>query len=179
MCFFTELRDPLSHLPTSFLLALVAAIPNHTIRYFALSLIICFGVLCTIHLKSPSTQLRRLGTIIHETDELLRRAMAQCPREYIKLVEQMGRLLEANKTTSLIKCRILTSAGGWFSWTNYRVLSSAIGECAKRVKTIHTTAQLTIEAEHQRKINDDINEMQFILGVSTTSDSAFKYCGYS
>ncbi|KAF8215129.1 hypothetical protein K438DRAFT_1749213 [Mycena galopus ATCC 62051] len=168
MCSFTELRDPSSHLPTSLLLALVAAIPNHAIRYFALTAIICFGVLCTIRLKSPTAQLHHLATMIDATDELLRRAMAQCPRE-------------ANKMASLVKCRILTSARGWLSWTNYRGLSNSIAECVKYVKNIHTAVELTMEAENQRKIEDDINEMQFILAASSTQNTSYpesQYCAY-
>ncbi|KAF8215131.1 hypothetical protein K438DRAFT_2008582 [Mycena galopus ATCC 62051] len=178
---YAKLRDPSSHLPTSFLLALVAAIPNHTIRYFALIVIICFGVLCTTRLKSPTAQLHHLATMIDGTDELLRCIMAQCPREYINLAEQMGRLLEAHKMASLIKCRILTSSGGWLNWTNYRGLSNSIAECTKHVKNIRTAVELTMEAENHRKIEDDINEMQFILGASSTQNTSHpesQYCAY-
>ncbi|KAF8201282.1 hypothetical protein K438DRAFT_1758559 [Mycena galopus ATCC 62051] len=149
---------------TSFSLGLVAAIPNHTIRYSALGFIFCFSVFYAIHLKSPSTQLHNLATMIDETDELLRRAMAQ-----------------ANKMASLIKCRILTSEGDWFSCNNYRVLSNTIGECAKRAKKVRTEVELIMEAEHQRKIEDDLNKMQLIFAVwsaQTAPHTASQYCSY-
>jgi hypothetical protein len=78
----------------SLLLAFVAAIPNHTLRYTALGLFFGLFVLSTIYLHSPSTQLRHLALLIDQTEEIIRCAMAQCPRDYFSLTEEMGRLLE-------------------------------------------------------------------------------------
>ncbi|KAJ7800499.1 hypothetical protein B0H13DRAFT_2164537 [Mycena leptocephala] len=83
-----------SHLLLSLLLAFVAAIPNHILRYTALGLILVLVVLCTVHLRSPSAQLRHLARLIDQTEDLIRRAMAQCPRVYFGLTEEMGRLLQ-------------------------------------------------------------------------------------
>jgi hypothetical protein len=47
-----------------------------------------------------------------------------------------------NKTASLIKCRILNSQEGQFSWTNYRALSNAIAACGERVESVHTAVQV-------------------------------------
>ncbi|KAJ7858188.1 hypothetical protein B0H13DRAFT_2076636 [Mycena leptocephala] len=82
------------HLLFSLLLTFVAAIPNHTIRYTALGLLFVLAALCTIQLRSPSAQLRQLAHLIDHTDELIRRAMAQCPRDHFSLTEEMGQLLE-------------------------------------------------------------------------------------
>ncbi|KAJ7250068.1 hypothetical protein B0H12DRAFT_1072243 [Mycena haematopus] len=173
MSFFTAFQDAPSPLLPSLLLAFVAAIPNHTVRYSGLCLIAILTVLGTIHLKSPLSQLRQLGTMIDGTDELLRRAMAQCPRDYITLTEQMGYLLEANRIASQIKCRILSYEGAWwFNWNNYRILSKDTAACAKRVKTIRTAIWLITEAEHQRKVEADINEIQIILGVTAVSSAS-------
>ncbi|KAJ7790531.1 hypothetical protein B0H14DRAFT_2625896 [Mycena olivaceomarginata] len=89
----------------------------------------------------------------------------------------MLELLEAINTASLIKCRILRSERLRFNWTNYRAISNAIAGCAKCVKSIRTAveswtepqcsiAQLVVEAEHQRKVADDIGDTQFILAAS-------------
>ncbi|KAJ7878802.1 hypothetical protein B0H14DRAFT_3435401 [Mycena olivaceomarginata] len=169
MCSLSTTQNLLSHLLSSLLLAFVAAIPNHTLRYSALALTICLSILCTIHLRSPSTKLRHLAIMIDTTDELLRRAGTQSPRIYFSLTEQMVQLLEVNKTASLIKCRILNSQEGQFSWTNYRALSNAIAACGERVESVHTGVQLIMEAEHQRRVDDNIGETQFILATSLTA----------
>ncbi|KAF7364745.1 hypothetical protein MVEN_00344400 [Mycena venus] len=157
------MHDPPSQMLTSVFLAFVAAIPNHTLRYTALSVAVVLAVLFTIRIKSPSTQLCHLAAMINTTNVLIRQAMAQCPRDYFTLTKQMGRLLEVEKIASLIKCRALISHGQRFSWKKYRLLYKDIKECIIQVKNIHTTVKLTIEAEHQRKLAADITEMQFIL----------------
>jgi hypothetical protein len=91
---FTTLQDPPSHLLTSLVLAFIASIPNHTVRYSALGVIVTLSVLCVIQLKSASTQLRHLTKMIDETDELLRRAAAHSPRNYFELTKEMLELLE-------------------------------------------------------------------------------------
>ncbi|KAJ7364848.1 hypothetical protein DFH08DRAFT_799162 [Mycena albidolilacea] len=179
MISFTTLQDPPSHLLTSLVLAFIASIPNHTVRYSALGVIVTLSVLCVIQLKSVSTQLRHLTKMIDKTDELLRRAAAHSPRNYFKLTKEMVELLESRNTASLIKCRILDSERLRFNWTNYRTISNAIAGCAKRVKSIRTAVeswtdpqysivQLVVEAEHQRKVADDIGDTQFILATSQT-----------
>ncbi|KAJ7813310.1 hypothetical protein B0H13DRAFT_1925564 [Mycena leptocephala] len=152
------------HILPSLLLALVAAIPNHTLRYTVLGLFLGLFVLSSVHLRSPSTQLRHLALLIDQTENHIRHAMAQCPRDYFSLTEEMGRLLEANKITSLIKCRILDS-DEQFSWNKFRMLSKDIATCTKRVRSIRTEVLLIIEAEHQRKLAADIKETQFMLSA--------------
>ncbi|KAJ7800505.1 hypothetical protein B0H13DRAFT_2164565 [Mycena leptocephala] len=96
---FSDIEDDHSHshshlLPFSLLLAFVAAIPNHTLRYTALGLLFVLFVLCTVHLRSPLAQLHHLVLLIDQAEDLIRRAMVQCPRDYFGLTEEMGRLLE-------------------------------------------------------------------------------------
>jgi hypothetical protein len=97
MCPFSdmEVAPAPSHFHLLFsLLAFVAAIPNHTLRYTALGLFCVLTALCTVHLRSPSTQLRYLAYLIGHTEDLIRRAMVQCPRDHFSLTEEMGKLLE-------------------------------------------------------------------------------------
>ncbi|KAJ7800501.1 hypothetical protein B0H13DRAFT_2390382 [Mycena leptocephala] len=166
---FSDMEDapspPHFHLLLSLLLAFVAAIPNHTLRYSALGLFLGLFLLSTIHLRSPSTQLRHLALLIDQTEELIRHAMAQCPRDYFSLTEEMGRLLEVNKSASLLKCRILDSDGEQFSLNKFRMLSKEIATCSMRVRSIRTVVLLIAEAEHQRKLTADIKETQFILAA--------------
>ncbi|KAJ7904956.1 hypothetical protein B0H13DRAFT_2274544 [Mycena leptocephala] len=172
---FSYMQDASSHLHIlpSLLLALVAAIPNHTLRYTALGLLLVFAMLCTIHLRSPSMQFRRLAHAIDQTDDLIQRTMAQYPREHFSLTQEIGRLLDiypgscdrTNTSASLIKCRILSSEEGQFNWRKFRMLSNDIAGCTKRVRSIRTAVLLIVEAEHQRKLAADIKETQFILSA--------------
>ncbi|KAF8142190.1 hypothetical protein K438DRAFT_1878611 [Mycena galopus ATCC 62051] len=163
----STIQNSFSELLPSLLLIFVAAIPNHTLRYTALGSILALATLCLIQIKFPSTQIRHLATSIDQTEECLRRAMVQNPRSYLRLTEQMGHLLELTKTASSIKCRILNSENEWFSWNRYRLLSSHIRKCTKGVQEIRTAVQLILEAEHQRKLADHVQETQFILTASS------------
>jgi hypothetical protein len=88
-----EIPSHLNLLP-SLLIAIVAAIPNHTLRYSCLGALVVVALLCTIHPRSLSVQFSRLADAIDQTDEQIRSAMAQCPRENFSLMEERGRLLE-------------------------------------------------------------------------------------
>ncbi|KAJ7800506.1 hypothetical protein B0H13DRAFT_2164568, partial [Mycena leptocephala] len=172
MCPFSDMEDTPSpshfHLLFSLLFAFVAAIPNHTLRYTALGLLFVLAALCTVHLRSPSTQLCHLIHLIDQTKDLIRRAMVQCPRDHFSLTEEMGKLLEANKTVSSLKCRNLDSKGEQFVWNKYRELCKDIAACAKRVKKTRTAVLRIVEVGHQRKLEGDIKEIQCILTAGST-----------
>jgi hypothetical protein len=158
MClsYFSDMQEAsYLHILPSFLLALAAAIPNHMLHYTALVLLFVLAALCTVHLRTPSMQLCQLARLIDRTEDLIRSAMAQCPRDHFSLTEEMGQLLEwvtllvcsrvftercnrANKTASLLKCRNLDSNGEQFTWNKYRELCTDIAACAKRVRKIRT-----------------------------------------
>ncbi|KAJ7681713.1 hypothetical protein B0H14DRAFT_3061055 [Mycena olivaceomarginata] len=159
----STMKNPTSELTPSLLLGFVALIPNHTLRYTALGLLLALAIVCSIHLKSPKAQLAHLAVFVDKIEEDIRRAMVHAPRNYSSLVEQMRRLHEVAKTASLIKCRILNSESESFSWNRFRVLSSDIGECTKDTKNICTAVKLILEAERQRKLTYDIMEIQFAL----------------
>ncbi|KAJ6497271.1 hypothetical protein C8R45DRAFT_1128823 [Mycena sanguinolenta] len=147
----------------SLLLALVAAIPNHALRYTALGSLLAVTILCTVHFSSFSTQMHQLAASIDETEEYIRREMVRYPRCHGSLTLQMRHLLEVAKTASSIKCRILNSETERFNWKRYLLRSKEIQECAKDVKNIDTVVQLVLEAEYQRRLADDIMETQFLL----------------
>jgi hypothetical protein len=88
------MKNPTSELLFSLLLGFVALIPNHTLRYTALGLSLALAIVCSIHLKSPRTQLAHLAVFIDQLEEDIRRAMVHVPRSYSSLAEQMRRLHE-------------------------------------------------------------------------------------
>ncbi|KAJ7328310.1 hypothetical protein DFH08DRAFT_1023716 [Mycena albidolilacea] len=173
------MKAPTSEQLTSLLLAVIALIPNHAIRYTALGILLAAATLCKIHLQSPSMQLSRLEVSLNHTDEYIQEAMVEAPRSYSKLTEQIRRLLEVAKTGSRIKCRVLRSETKVFSWkglrplskdiaeglTRFRSLCNEIGECIRCVKDIRTAVELILEAERQRKLAGDLMETQSTFAV--------------
>ncbi|KAJ6536988.1 hypothetical protein B0H19DRAFT_1079380 [Mycena capillaripes] len=88
------MQKPPSQPMVSLLLAFVATIPNHTVRYATLALAAILAVLYIVHVRDPSTQLRHLGTFIDRTNGLIGRAMAQCSRDHLSLIKHTGLLLD-------------------------------------------------------------------------------------
>ncbi|KAF7364747.1 hypothetical protein MVEN_00344600 [Mycena venus] len=140
-------------------------IPNHTFRYVTLGILGGLALLCTLRLKAPSTQLRRLSHSIEQTDDLICRTMTEFPRDYLKLTQETRQLLNVKMKASLIKCRLLDSE---LSWKKCRVLSREIAACTKRVGSIRTEVELTVEAERQRSLESAIVETDLILATAST-----------
>ncbi|KAJ7857447.1 hypothetical protein B0H14DRAFT_3638997, partial [Mycena olivaceomarginata] len=164
---------------TPLLLALIALIPSHGVRYTALGLLLVASTLSKIHLQSPLMQLSRLEMSLNHTEEYIQEATVEAPQSYSKLSDQRRRLLEVAKTASRIKCRILRSETKALSWkrlrslfkditeriTRFRSLSNEIGGCVHCVKDIRTAVELILEAERQRKLANDLMEPQSVLAV--------------
>ncbi|KAJ6583862.1 hypothetical protein DFH09DRAFT_1075489 [Mycena vulgaris] len=155
------MQDSTSQLTASILLGSLSLIPNTALRYTALGLATCLGVLYAVYLKHPSTQLRQLETMLATTEELIRGAKAQCPRDQLSLAEEWIRFLEVKHSASVIKYNILDTPR--LTWTKYRLLSKDMTEHIIHVKSIHTAVQLTIEAERQRNLTAEIDDAEFIL----------------
>ncbi|KAJ6583871.1 hypothetical protein DFH09DRAFT_1433782 [Mycena vulgaris] len=155
------MQDSTSQLTASILLGSLSLIPNTALRYTALGLATCLGILYAVYLKHPSTQLCQLEKMLATTEELIRGAKTQCPRDQLSLAEEWVRFLEVKQSTSVIKYNILATPR--FTWTQYRLLSRDMAEHIAHVKSIHTAVQLTIEAERQRKLTAEIDDAEFVL----------------
>ncbi|KAJ7830198.1 hypothetical protein B0H13DRAFT_1916044 [Mycena leptocephala] len=133
------MQEASSHLDIlpSLLLALVAAIPNHMLRYTALGLLCLRHAICRPSSLAVYAVPSTLFTWFVRQDEHERLA---------------------------IKCRILNSEET-IQLEKFRMLSNDIAGCAKRVRNIRTAVLLILEAEHQRKLAADIKETQFILAA--------------
>ncbi|KAJ6583930.1 hypothetical protein DFH09DRAFT_1359878 [Mycena vulgaris] len=145
----------------SIILGSLALIPNDTLRYTALAVAMGLAIIHGIHLKQPSTQLIQLEKTIRATAGIMESAKSRCPRDQLSLAEAWVRLLEAQRSASIIQCRIIETT--WLTWKVYRLLSREIAECIKDVRKIRTAVQCTMEAERQRKLTEDISEAQFTL----------------
>ncbi|KAJ7738413.1 hypothetical protein B0H16DRAFT_1891418 [Mycena metata] len=160
-----------SHLILTAALSCVAAIPNHAIRYTALGLTAVCALLYNIHLRSPSTNLDGLIQLINRTDIRIRYATTRCPRYHFALAEQTLRLLRVDQSASHIHCRIRALEG--FSWTKYRQLFQDIAACIKRVEAIGNAVEHIIEAEHQRRLADEMNEVQSVLAAAPAAPQIY------
>ncbi|KAJ6583839.1 hypothetical protein DFH09DRAFT_262758 [Mycena vulgaris] len=155
------MQDNTSQLTVSILLASLALIPNTTFRYTALGFTTCLGVIYAVYLKHPLTQLRQLEKMLETTEDLVRTAKVQCPRDHLSLAEAWIRFLEVKHSTSIIKYTILETPR--LTWTKYRLLSRDVAERITQIKRIHTAVQLTVEAERQRKLATEIDDAEFIF----------------
>ncbi|KAJ7016873.1 hypothetical protein C8F04DRAFT_1159003, partial [Mycena alexandri] len=155
-----------SHLILTAVLSCVAAIPNHAVRYTALGLTVACTVFYNIRIRSPRKNLCRLGQSINRTDIRIRYATAHCPRYHFALAEQTLRLLKAHHSVSAIYCRILAFKSQRFSWTQYLMILSDIEASFKRVESIGDVVEHIIEAERQRQLSDDMNEVQTVLATA-------------
>ncbi|KAJ7133497.1 hypothetical protein C8R44DRAFT_977632 [Mycena epipterygia] len=172
------MSDNTSQLVASILLgSLPALIPDNALRYLALAIVVCLTVICAVYIKHPSTQLRQLQDAIATTKELTRSARQKCARDHLSLTAEWARLLVVEQCASMIQCRVWGT--GRFTWKKYRLLSNDIAKCSGKIKTIRAAVQNTVEAEHQRKLAEDINETESILASvrSPTGRCAPLFCG--
>ncbi|KAJ7490576.1 hypothetical protein FB451DRAFT_622273 [Mycena latifolia] len=152
-----------TQLVVSILLAFLALIPDNTLRYVALGITVCLAVIYVISIKRPSTLLHQLKETIEATDEIIRRAKSQCPRDHLSLAQEGVRLLQIKRSASMITCRILETER--LTWGKYWLFSRDIAQCIRSVKAIRTSVQLIIEAECQRKLAEDISETEGMLAT--------------
>ncbi|KAJ7857446.1 hypothetical protein B0H14DRAFT_3447897 [Mycena olivaceomarginata] len=88
------MKSPTSEQLTSLLLAVIALIPNHGVRYTALGLLLTASILYTIHNQSLSMQWHQLRRLIDQTEGNIQEGVVEAPRSYSQLTDQMRRLIE-------------------------------------------------------------------------------------
>ncbi|KAJ7016875.1 hypothetical protein C8F04DRAFT_1159005 [Mycena alexandri] len=172
------MQTPPSHLILTAVLSCVAAIPNHAVRYTALGLTVACTLFYKIRIHSPRKSLRHLSQSINRTDIRIRYATAHCPRYHFALAEQTLRLLKAHHSVSAIYCRILAFKSQRFSWTQYRAILSDIEASSKRVESIGDVVEHIIEAERQRQLADDVNEVQAVLATAPPAAQTYPATQY-
>ncbi|KAJ7133499.1 hypothetical protein C8R44DRAFT_870880 [Mycena epipterygia] len=156
------MQDNTSQMIASILLgSLPALIPNSALRYLALATLLCLTVIYAIYIKHPSTQLYQLQEAIATTKEITRSARVQYPRNHLSLTAEWARLLAVEQRASMIQCRLWET--DYLPWNKYRPLSNDIADCSAQIKSICIGVQNMVEAEHQRKLAEDINETESIL----------------
>ncbi|KAJ7490460.1 hypothetical protein FB451DRAFT_620914 [Mycena latifolia] len=163
----TEMRTT-PQLNLSLLLGFLSLIPNNSIRYAVLGLVVVVTMICTLNLKRPSTQLHVLETTIEATEDLISVAEVQGMGHRLAFAEERLRLLEIKRSASVIHCRILETH--CLTCTKYRRLSKDIAACASAVKCLRIAVELIVQLEHQRKYTQEINDARSILTAVLSRD---------
>ncbi|KAJ7490518.1 hypothetical protein FB451DRAFT_1552212 [Mycena latifolia] len=153
-----------AQLTVSILLWFMSVIPHTLLRYTLLATTACLALLCAIHLERPSTQLSQLEHLVQKTEGTILDAKLHCAGDLANLLEKWAELLKIKRSASKIQSRMLETNAT--TWTEYRLLSDDISDCAKSVKEIRTAVQLIVEAERQRKYTEDINDTEAILATT-------------
>ncbi|KAJ7214013.1 hypothetical protein GGX14DRAFT_563595 [Mycena pura] len=173
--------SPISQLHSSLLLASLSLIPNHVLRLVALAAFLTLALVHLICLQRPSSQLASLEAMIEKTEKVVDHAKMLCRIGFLQVVlaEENVRLLEAQRSASVIRCCLLETR--ICTWQKYRLLSREISACVSDVNKVLGTSQarapfflfgklidfsgpqLILEAERQRKYAEDIDEAKIML----------------
>ncbi|KAJ7049291.1 hypothetical protein C8F01DRAFT_1353038 [Mycena amicta] len=123
---------------------------------------------------SPSDTMKVLLTLIATTNEVLALAQTTCLHYRIPLMHDRRRLREAEKHVSKLRCELLelsrASWPGYFSRTY--ALWRSIATCIEEVEGIHNSIQFVLEAEVQRKLDDEIQGTHWQLSRSGPMNNA-------
>ncbi|KAJ7049256.1 hypothetical protein C8F01DRAFT_1378764 [Mycena amicta] len=107
---------------------------------------------------SPSGTMKVLLSLIATTNEILALAQATCLRDQIPLMDDRRRLREAQKDASKLRCELLMVSRQ--SWGRYFARTYSLWKkfsaCIEAVEDIHNSIQFVLEAEVQRKLDDEI-----------------------
>ncbi|KAF8192775.1 hypothetical protein K438DRAFT_1969901 [Mycena galopus ATCC 62051] len=137
-------------------------VPGTTFHYIILGLATASTtILYVVNCQSPSYKLRRVEDAIEVAKKILEHGKAICARNQVELMYSGWRLAGAKLSASKIQTRLLEMRSGetWEEYVqNIRGILQSIDECAKKVKEIQTSILLTIEAERQRQISEDIEQ---------------------
>ncbi|KAF8192757.1 hypothetical protein K438DRAFT_1829608 [Mycena galopus ATCC 62051] len=137
-------------------------VPGNTFHYIILGLVAASTTLVYIaNHQSPSYKLRCVEDAIAVAKKTLESAKATCSRDYMELMRSGWSLASAKLSASKIQTRLLETrrVETWEEYLqNIREILQSINECAKKVKEIQTSILLTIEAERQRRISEDLED---------------------
>ncbi|KAF8183089.1 hypothetical protein K438DRAFT_1975339 [Mycena galopus ATCC 62051] len=155
--------DTSNTLPSSALSSTTFLIPSNIFPYLSLGLVSASFIICVLQYCCCSVRLGRLNDTITTVDELLDHTKANCRWDYLALAEINTRFLRTKLTASRLHTRLL-EARNFPSWKDYvqtmMAVSLRLPALRREVRGVHTSLLVLIEAAHQRKLTEDINESQ-------------------
>ncbi|KAJ6535844.1 hypothetical protein DFH09DRAFT_1091620 [Mycena vulgaris] len=135
----------------------LSLVPLNIFRYIGLRVAAVSGVIYTAYYRHPSMRIGRLDNMLSATTDILARAKSHCIRDRSNLADNERRLLR-------IQSRLLEARDA--PWKLYfqtiREIWLTLNKCERQVREIRTSTLLTIEAEHQRKLAEHINEIAVV-----------------
>ncbi|KAF7356279.1 hypothetical protein MVEN_00959700 [Mycena venus] len=158
---------------TSIIFGALSLVPEN--RYIVLTLGSATLIIYAANRQRPSHKLSRIEDAIQVAEETLERAKADCARKHMELVDGARRLLKAKLSASIIQAQLLeprsiTTRKEFVEYLRkVKGIMQSINQCAKDVKEIQTSTLLTIEAERQRKLSEEIKEAGEIFDTGISS----------
>ncbi|KAJ7274108.1 hypothetical protein C8J57DRAFT_1467134 [Mycena rebaudengoi] len=101
---------------------------------------------------------------------MIHHARMNCPRDHLSLIEEKVRLLQIQRTASIIQSHLLRMGNFSLDFRPRCFISQSIRKCEEDLKKIRTAVQLILEAERQRRYTEDINETQNVLTTVRSHD---------
>ncbi|KAJ7474790.1 hypothetical protein FB451DRAFT_1174217 [Mycena latifolia] len=151
----------------------LSLIPSDIFPYVIPALACASLMIYAAHRIRPSTRLSRLNDALADATEILARAKSECLRDLLDLTDIEACLLQYAKqfgvklSASKIQMSLLKARDA--SWETYlhkiRAISHSLDRCERQVRELRTSTLLIIEAEHQRKLAEHINESREILNT--------------
>jgi hypothetical protein len=84
--------NTISTFQTSFFFAALYLVPNNIYRYLTFSFMVASLAICAVNHASPTKRLARLEDTIKKTEDILERAMYDCARDLVDLLNARNRL---------------------------------------------------------------------------------------
>ncbi|KAF7372563.1 hypothetical protein MVEN_00118900 [Mycena venus] len=157
--------DASNTLSSSILIWTLPFIPSNIFPYIALAVVTFSLLVDKAHYNRPSARLGRLDNSITIVGDTLIRAKIKCTRERFALAESETRLLRAKLWTSKIHTHVLEMHD--MSWTlylrNIPSMCKSLAICERELRELENSILLLIEAAHQHKLAQDINESREVV----------------
>ncbi|KAJ7660644.1 hypothetical protein B0H17DRAFT_1094924 [Mycena rosella] len=181
-------------LQSSVLILALSAVPSTIVLYTILTLVCASFVIYAAHHELPSTRLLRLDNLITAVKDILARAKSDCLRDHLVIAYEEEDLIRCAEYRELhgqvrfinspfmlrVKLSMSNIQTGLLEvhdapwkifihkmWTIWHDL----GKCEHKVRGIQTSMLLILEAEHQRKLAEDLNESREAANAVIQSQS--------
>ncbi|KAJ7159269.1 hypothetical protein C8R43DRAFT_1124480 [Mycena crocata] len=152
--------DKISTVKFSPMVFILYLIPATLAPYISIGLTSAYLIIYAVHSLCPVKMLRRLENAIKTTEEDMGRAKVECMREHVELMDGARRLFEVKLSASKIQTKMFEARKqtGKKYVQEIRGIMQDIYKCAKDVKDIQTATLLTIEAERQRQLSENVKK---------------------
>ncbi|KAJ7347849.1 hypothetical protein DFH08DRAFT_808626 [Mycena albidolilacea] len=144
----------------------LSLVPSSILFYLAVGLLSVSLTVYALNHNCPSAKLDRLNNTIAVVEGILTQAKPKCMHNYLALAETETRLLRTKLAVSKLHSRLLETRKmrGWKDYLHNMIAilrGLAIFEC--EVRDIQMSLLVLIEVAHQRKLTQDIHEIQEIV----------------